>query len=36
MIGNGVSVPVARWIGREIIRYFEAGRSHQNREAVAA
>lgn len=24
MIGNGVSVPVGRWIGREIIRYFAA------------
>lgn len=22
MIGNGVSVPVGRWIGREIVRYF--------------
>jgi len=24
MIGNGVSVPVARWLGREILRYFGA------------
>lgn len=23
MIGNGVSVPVGRWIGREILRYFK-------------
>jgi DNA (cytosine-5)-methyltransferase 1 len=24
MIGNGVSVPVGEWIGREIVRYFRA------------
>jgi DNA (cytosine-5)-methyltransferase 1 len=24
MIGNGVSVPVGEWIGRELIRYFLA------------
>ena len=24
MIGNGVSVPVGRWLGREIVRYFNA------------
>lgn len=24
MIGNGVSVPVGRWLGREILRYFAA------------
>src|SRR5260221_14291601 len=23
MIGNGVSVPVGRWIGAEIVRYFQ-------------
>jgi DNA (cytosine-5)-methyltransferase 1 len=23
MIGNGVSVPVGRWIGQEIVRYFD-------------
>lgn len=25
MIGNGVSVPVGEWIGREVTRYFERG-----------
>ncbi len=25
-IGNGVSVPVGEWIGREIVRYFKGGR----------
>jgi DNA (cytosine-5)-methyltransferase 1 len=26
MIGNGVSVPVGEWIGRELVRYFSAER----------
>jgi DNA (cytosine-5)-methyltransferase 1 len=25
-IGNGVSVPVGEWAGREVVRYFEKGR----------
>ncbi len=25
-IGNGVSVPVGRWLGKEIVRYFRGGR----------
>lgn len=24
MIGNGVSIPVGEWIGKEIIRYFNS------------
>ena len=24
MIGNGVSVPVGRWVGEELVRYFNA------------
>jgi DNA (cytosine-5)-methyltransferase 1 len=25
MIGNGVSVPVGEWVGREVVRYFGKG-----------
>ena len=35
MIGNGVPVPMARWIGSEIVRYFRANHAEQ-REARAA
>jgi DNA (cytosine-5)-methyltransferase 1 len=29
MIGNGVSVPVARWIGDEIVRYFNSNKQRR-------
>ncbi len=36
MIGNGVSVPVGRWIGAEIIRYFDRGGTASTSRGTAA